>query len=42
MAKLIGQDGQGLNRACGGDNRFETCVGESVSDGFRRSGLGAE
>lgn len=39
MAKLTGQDGQGLHQACGEDKRLEACVGESVSGGFRGSGL---
>lgn len=42
MATLIEQDDQGLNQDCGEDDRFETCVGESVSDGFQGSGLGDE
>lgn len=42
MAMLTEQDDQGLNQGCGEDDRFEACVGESVSDGLQGSGLGDE
>lgn len=37
--EMLTEYDQGLNQGCGGDDRFDIYVGESISDGFQGSDL---